>query len=334
MHDLIIVGAGPVGLSCAIQAKREGLSALIIEKGALVNSFVGYPTNMEFFSTPDLMEIGGHPFPTMGYKPLREEALDYYRRVARVEALDVRIYERVLWVEGEQSDFVVHTDRDTYPCRHVVVATGFFDVPNRLGVPGGELPKVTHYFKEPYPYARQKVAVIGAKNSAAKAALACYRNDAEVTLIVRGPALSDKIKYWIKPDLENRIKEGSIRALFNTSIVAIEEHALRLQTPDGPRTLENDWVLAMTGYRPDYRFFEALGIEIEDDPARTPVHDPETFETNRPGIYLAGTVCGGLNTSRWFVENGRFHARQIVQHIAHGTRADVDLEAMHWKTAE
>ena len=334
MYDIIIVGAGPVGLSCAIQAQREGLSALVIEKGALVNSFVGYPTNMEFFSTPDLMEIGGHPFPTMGYKPIREEALDYYRRVAKAEALDVRVYERVLWVEGEQGDFIVHTEGGTYACRNVVVATGFFDVPNKLGVPGEGLPKVTHYFKEPYPYAQQQVAVIGAKNSAAKAALACYRHGADVTLVVRGGALSEKIKYWIKPDLENRIKEGSIRALFHTSVVAIEPDVLHLETPDGPLALGNDWVIAMTGYRPDYRFFEALGIEVGDDPARTPIHDPETFETTRPGLYLAGTVCGGLNTSRWFVENGRFHARQIVQHIAHGTRADVDLEAMHWKTAE
>ena len=334
MHDVIVIGAGPVGLSCGIEAKREGLSALIIEKGALINSFVGYPTNMEFFSTPDLMEIGGHPFPTMGYKPLREEALDYYRRVARVESLDVRLYERVLWVEGDQGDFTVHTDKGTYPCRNVVVATGFFDVPNKLGVPGENLPKVTHYFKEPYPYARQNVAIIGAKNSAAKAALACYRYDARVTLIVRGDALSEKIKYWIKPDLENRIKEGSIEALFNTSVVAIEEDVLHLETPEGPRTLANDAVIAMTGYRPDYRFFEALGIEVGDDPARTPLHDSDTFETTRPGLYLAGTVCGGLNTSKWFVENGRFHSQQIMQHIAHGTRADVDLEAMHWKTAE
>lgn len=315
MHDVIVIGAGPVGLACAIEAKRRNLKALVLEKGALVNSLVGYPTQMEFFSTPDLLEIGGHPFATNRYKPTREEALDYYQGVARAEELDINLYEPVHRLEGEVGAFTVVTDKDTYSSRFVVAATGFFDIPNPLGAEGEDLPKVTHYFKEPYPYARQKVLVVGAKNSAAKAALACYRHDAEVTLAVRGPALSEKIKYWIKPDLENRIREGAIDAYFNATVERITEDAVKLRTPDGELTLENDFVFAMTGYRPNYAFLEALGISTEDDVARTPVYDEETFETNRAGLYLAGTVCGGLNTSRWFIENGRHHAARIMEHI-------------------
>jgi len=298
LTDVVIVGAGPVGLACGIEAGRNGLSAFLIDKGAIVNSLIGYPTNMEFFSTPDLLEIGGHPFPTQRYKPIREEALDYYCRVAMSEGLDIRTYERVERLTGTMGNFVVHTNRGTYPCRFVVLATGFFDIPNRLDIPGEDLPHVTHYFKEPYKYAGRHIAVIGAKNSAAKAALQCNRHDADVTLIVRGPTLSDSIKYWLKPDLENRIKEGAIRAFFDTTVTAITETDLHLQTPDGPVVHRSDWVLAMTGYRPDYPFLSALGIAFEEDEARTPVHDPATFETNRPGLFLAGTVCGGLRTSR------------------------------------
>lgn len=334
MLDAVIIGAGPVGLACGIEARRRNLDALVIDKGALVNSFLGYPHNLEFFSTPELMEIGGHPFSTLRYKPYREEAIDYYRRVAQAERLKLRLYERVLRLEGEKGAFTVITDQDAYPCRTVVAAIGFFDVPNLLGVPGEDLPHVTHYYREPYAYARQKVAVIGAKNSAAKVALDCYRHGAEVTIIHRGPALSDSVKYWIKPDLENRIKEGSIKTYFNTTVAAIETGQLLLDTPDGRLELENDWVLAMTGYRPDYTFIESLGIAIADDEAHTPVYDEATFETNREGLYLAGTVCGGLRTGRWFIENGRFHAGQIMQHIAYGTVEPLDLENRHWKTAE
>ncbi len=335
MQDVVIIGAGPVGLACGIEARRRGLEALIVDKGALVNSFLGYPTSMEFFSTPELMEIGGHPFVTHGYKPVREEAIEYYRRVAGVEQLDVRLYERVRGVVGEDGAFRVVTEKGEHACRKVVVAVGFFDVPNRLGLPGEHLPKVTHYYREPYPYARQRVAVIGAKNSAAKAALDCYRHGAEVTLIHRGASISDKVKYWIKPDLENRIKEGSIRAYFNTSVAAIEEDRLLLDAPEGRVALPNDWVLAMIGYRPDYSFLEAVGIAVEADDAHTPAYNPDTFETNRTGMYLAGTVCGGLRTGRWFIENGRFHAQQIMQHILTGRVTDPRAwEATHWKTAE
>lgn len=332
--DVAIVGAGPVGLACAVQAKREGLEAVVIEKGAVVNSIVGYPTNMEFFSTPELIEIGGHPFPTTGYKPVREEAIEYYRRVAQVEELRVRLYERVERIDGSKDGFRVVTDRGAIEARHVVIATGFFDQPNRMDVPGEDLPKVTHYYKEPYPYSGQDVAVVGARNSAAKAALDCYRHGARVTLIVRAPVLSDKIKYWIKPDLENRIKEGSISAHFGTVVEEIRERSLVLRSEEGVREIDNDWVLAMTGYHPDYSFLESLHIGISDDPYRTPVFDEETFETSREGIYIAGTVCGGYLTSKWFIENGRFHARQIMQHIARGRVESIDFDERHWKTEE
>ena len=314
--DVIVIGAGPVGLACAIEARNAGLTARVLDKGALVNSIVGYPARMEFFSTPDLIEIGGHPFPVQGYKPTREEGLEYYRGVAAREAVDVRLYEQVTGLRGEQGAFRVETSRGVHRARHVVVATGFFDLPNPLGVPGEDLPHVTHYYREPYPYVQQRVAIIGAKNSAAKAALDCYRHGAQVTLVVRGATLSESIKYWIKPDLENRIKEGSIRAFFGSTVEAIHETSLRLATPDGPVDLPIDFVLAMTGYQPDFGFLAALGITFADDGFRTPVFDEVTFESARPGVYLAGTVCGGLKTNRWFIENGRFHAQQIVKHLA------------------
>jgi thioredoxin reductase (NADPH) len=334
MRDVLIIGAGPVGLACAIEAKREGLDACVIEKGALVNSLVGYPSNMEFFSTPELIEIGGYPFPVQGYKPTREEAIEYYRGVAQREAMDIRLYERVFEVRGSRGDFAVVTSRDAHAARNIVVSTGFFDQPNLMNVPGENLPKVTHYYREPYPYVRQKVAIIGAKNSAAKAALDCYRHGAQVTMIVRSHVLSDKIKYWIKPDLENRIKDGSIKVLFNTAVQEIRESSIIVATPEGIREIENDWVLATTGYHPDFEFLEAIGLEFKDDGVRTPSYDEATFETTRAGIYIAGTVCGGYQTSRWFIENGRFHARQIAKHIASGRAEKVQFEAIHWKTEE
>lgn len=331
MLDVVVIGAGPVGLACAIACKRAGLTARVVEKGALVNSLIGYPTNMEFFSTPDLLEIGDHPFSTRHYKPLREEALDYYRRVAQVESLDVALFTRVTGLEGAAGGFRVRTEStraigdpeaagatvnpSTVRARSVIVSTGFFDVPNRLNVPGEDLPKVSHYFKEPYQFAGQRVMVVGAKNSAAKAALQCRRNGADVTMVVRGPELSDRIKYWLRPDLENRISDGAIKARFSTTVERITPDAVEVRTPGGTEIIGNDFVLAMTGYRPDYGFLSALGIETQDDVAQTPVYSPETFETNRRGVYLAGTVCGGLRTGRWFIENGRFHADAIVRHL-------------------
>jgi thioredoxin reductase (NADPH) len=334
VHDLVIIGAGPVGLACAIEAKHEGLTALVLDKGTLVNSIVGYPARMEFFSTPELIEIGGHPFPVQGYKPTREEGIEYYRGVAAREGLNLRLYERVVGVDGEKGAFRVRTSRTQHDARHVVVCTGFFDVPNRLGVPGEELPKVTHYYREPFPYVGQRVAIVGAKNSAAKAALDCQRHGAEVTLLVRGGAMSDRVKYWIKPDLENRIKEGAIKARYYTTVERVDEDAVVVRGPTGVETIGNDWVLALTGYRPDYDFLEAMGLGIGSDEHRTPLVDETTFETTRPGVYMAGTVCGGLLTSRWFIENGRFHARQLVKHIANRPAERIDFDRVHWKTAE
>lgn len=332
--DVLVIGAGPVGLACAIEARRLGLTTINIDKGALVNSIVGYPANMEFFSTPELIEIGGYPFPVQGYKPTREEAIGYYRGVAQREALDIRLYERVRALRGRRGDFLVDTDKGEHHARTVVVSTGFFDQPNLLGVPGEELAKVTHYYREPYPYVRQNVAVIGARNSAAKAALDCYRHGAQVTLIVRTATLSESVKYWIRPDLENRIKEGSIRTYFNTSVAEIRPSSLVLRTPEGTLEIDNDWVLAMTGYQPDFGFLGSLGITFADDGFRTPVFDETTFETSRSGVYIAGTVCGGLKTNRWFIENGRFHAQQIARHIAGERTEPIPFDKMHWKTEE
>jgi thioredoxin reductase (NADPH) len=334
MHDVVVIGAGPVGLACAIEIQRHNLSALVIDKGALVNSIVGYPANMEFFSTPELIEIGGYPFPVHGYKPTREEAIEYYRGVAGREALDVRLYERVVAVNGSDGDFTVSTDRGSHRTGKVVVVTGFFDQPNLLNVPGEDLPKVTHYYREPFPYIRQRVAVIGARNSAAKAALDCYRHGADVTMIVRSASIGETVKYWIRPDLENRIKEGSIGAFFNTRVEEIRPGSLVIRTPDGVREIENDWVLAMTGYQPDFPFLEALGLTFADDGFHTPVYDETTFETARRGVYIAGTVCGGQRTNRWFIENGRFHAQQIARHIAGERTEKIQFDAIHWKTEE
>lgn len=334
MVDLLVVGAGPVGLACAIEARRHGLTARVLDKGALTNSILGYPARMEFFSTPDLIEIGDHPFPVPGYKPTREDALEYYRMVATREALDVRLYETMLDLQGTRGAFTVTTSRGSHQARYIVVATGFFDHPNRLTIPGADLPKVTHYYREAFPYAQQQVAVIGAKNSAAKAALDCHRHGATVTMIVRGPSLSDRIKYWLRPDLENRIKEGSITALFNTVVEEIREMSLVLRGPEGVREVPNDWVLAMTGYHPDFAFLQRLGITLADDGMRTPEYDPTTFETTRPGVYIAGTVCGGQHTSRWFIENGRFHARQIVAHLTGAQAPAVTSPLGRWKTEE
>ena len=319
MLDVLIIGAGPVGLACALECQRRGLATAVVEKGAVVNSLVGYPTNMEFFSTPELLEIGGYPFPTNHYKPLREDALDYYQRVARAENLTIRLAETVVRLYGEQGNFRVETDRGEIATRNVVVATGFFDVPNRLPVPGADLPHVSYYYKEPYQHTRQPVVVIGAKNSAAKAALQLTRAGAQVTLLVRGPEISESVKYWLRPDLLNRIAEGRIRAFFNATLTGITPDAVLLTTPDGGSVaVPATFVYALTGYRPDEALLARLGIEPDPaDEARAPRFDPATHETNRPGVFVAGTVCGGRATSRWFIENGRHHAQVIAGYLSH-----------------
>ncbi|GAB3638943.1 YpdA family putative bacillithiol disulfide reductase [Hymenobacter arcticus] len=318
MLDAVVIGAGPVGLACALEIQRQGLTVAVVDKGALVNSLVGYPTQMEFFSTPELLEIGGHPFPMASYKPHREDALDYYQRVATAERLDLHLYERVTGLRGQAGDFVVETSKGEIAARAVVVATGFFDVPNRMNIAGEDLPHVNHYFKEPYAHAGQDVVVIGAKNSSAKAALSLTRAGARVTLVVRGPEVAETVKYWIRPDLLNRIKEGRITAYFNTTIDAFTPTSVEVTTPDGPLSLKADYVYALTGYRPDYTLLvDMLALPLDEtDDARPPIFNVTTHETARPGVYVAGTVCGGLATSRWFIENGRHHAQLIAQAMA------------------
>lgn len=317
-YNVIIVGGGPVGFSCGIEATQRGLTYLMIEKGCLVNSIYHFPTNMTFFSTSERLEIGQVPFIAHGYKPTRREALEYYRRVKEKWELNIRTYERVLEVDGEEGNFTVRTTKGVYKSKAVIIATGFYDHPNLLNVPGEDLPKVKHYFDEPHPYAYHKVAVIGAGNSSVDVALETFRRSAEVTMVIRESELKDSVKYWVKPDIENRIAEGAIKAYFNSNITAIRETEIDVQTPEGSITLENDFVLAMTGYRPDYRFLEHVGIETSRDDDLIPLYDPDTFQSNRKGVFLAGVVCGGMNTGRWFIENAHEHATRIFDCLESG----------------
>lgn len=312
--DILIIGGGPIGLACGIEAQRAGLSYVIVEKGCLVNSLYNYPQNMTFFSTSERLEIGGVPFVSNNPKPTRPEALEYYRRVSGMHELNIRLFEEVISVEQE-GDYLAVTSRGRIRCRHIIVATGFYDIPNYLNVPGEELPKVRHYYKDPHYYSGQNVLVVGANNSSVDAALETFRKGAHVSMVIRRPEVGERVKYWVRPDIINRISEGSIRAYFNSSIVAIRPEEVDLQTPSGPVTIANDFVLAMTGYRPNFEFLEKLGIRLSADEKRIPEHDPETMETNRKGIFLAGVVCGGMDTHVWFIENSRVHAEKIIAAI-------------------
>jgi thioredoxin reductase (NADPH) len=314
--DVVVIGAGPTGLACAIDVKRAGLSVCNIDKGCLCNSLYHYPTNMTFFTTPELLEIGDIPFPSPNPKPNRLEALEYYRRVTEHYQLDLRQYETVRRMTGEDGEFRIHaTDRvgdaREYSSRKLILATGYYDIPNYINVFGEELPKVTHYYKEPHPYFDSDVIVIGAKNSAAIAALELWRHGVRVTVVHRGPGISPKVKYWIKPDIENRIKNGEIRAYFNTTVKEILPREVVLNTLQGELRLRNDFVLALTGYRPDFDLMTSLGIRLTE-PDQCPVVDRETLESNVPGIYLAGVIVAGMRTGEIFIENGRFHGSQIA----------------------
>jgi len=316
--SLIIVGGGPIGLACALEAKAHGIEALVLEKGTLVNSLYNYPVNMTFFSTSERLEIGGVPFVSMHAKPSRPEALEYYRRVARDHALNIRLFEEVRRVEkpeGPATAYTLHTSRRQYTASNIIIASGFYDIPYPLGVPGEDLPKVKHYYDDPHYYAFQKVLVVGAQNSAVDAALETWRKGAEVTMVIRGSDIGERVKYWVRPDIVNRIAEGSIRAYFNAGVAAIRENAVDIRTPGGMLTLENDWVLAMTGYQPNLPFLRDMGIALCDDESCRPVYNEETHETNLPGVYLAGVICGGKNTHRLFIENSREHAVRIIQAI-------------------
>jgi thioredoxin reductase (NADPH) len=313
--DVVIIGAGPIGLACGIEAKKAGLRYVIIEKGCLVNSLFNYPLNMTFFSTSERLEIGEVPFISHQPKPNRFEALEYYRRVSMSWQLNLRLYEKVTMITSANKKHVVTTMKGQYKSKSVILALGFYDLPYLLHVPGEDLSKVKHYYDEPHPYFGQRIVVIGAANSAVDVALETWRKGADVTMVIREDGIRDSVKYWVKPDIENRIQEGSIKAYFRSEVKRITPNTVEIKTPEGDKVLENDFVLAMTGYQPPFEFMKASGIQFHDDAFHTPVYNEETMETNVPGIYLAGVVCGGLKTNKWFIENSRVHATMIVEHL-------------------
>ncbi len=315
-YDVIIIGGGPIGLAAAIEAKKAGLKYVILEKGTLVNSLFNYPVNMTFFSTSEKLEIGGVPFVSNHVKPVRSEALEYYRRIVTSFNLNIHLFEEVKEVKKQaEKIFEITTSLSKYECENIIIATGFYDIPFLLNIKGEELPKVKHYYDDPHYYAFQKVLVIGAANSAIDAALETWRKGAEVTMVIRGSEISDRVKYWVKPDIENRIKEGSIKAFFNSEIKEIREKEVDVLTPGGIVTIKNDWVLAMTGYQPNLAFLKSMGIKISGDGVCTPSYNENNYESNVKGIYLAGVICGGLNTHVFFIENSREHAKKIIEHI-------------------
>lgn len=315
LYDLLILGAGPIGLACGIEAKKAGLNYLILEKGALCNSIYNYPVNMTFFSTSDRLELAGIPFMSVGTKPTRTEALEYYRRIYLLFDLKVNLYEQVETLKKEEGLFLVKTSKGAYRSRKIVLATGFYDLPNLMNVPGEGLPKVLHYYKEPWPFVGQKVLVVGGANSAVDAAMECWRKGAQVSIALLGEEVDENVKYWVRPDIINRIKEGSIRAIKNSKVVEILPEEVRLSTPEGDLRLPNDWVLALTGYKPNFSLMDQLGVTFSLDEKRQPCYDHSNQESNVPGVYLAGVVCGGLNTREFFIENSISHAAAIIQDI-------------------
>jgi thioredoxin reductase (NADPH) len=318
---LIIIGGGPIGIACALEARKRNIDYLILEKGALVNSLYNYPVNMTFFSTSERLEIGGVPFVSNNPKPTRNEALEYYRRVASDNHVNIHLFEEVTSINripsvNEELCYEVETNKTKYKAGYIIISTGFYDIPYLLNVPGENLPKVKHYYKDPHYYAFQNVIVVGAQNSAVDAALETWRKGAKVTIVIRGPEVGQRVKYWVRPDIENRIKEGSIKAFYNSRIIAIREKEVEIETPEGRVTLENDWVLALTGYQPNLPFLRKIGIELCNDDSCKPTYNEETHETNQKNIYLAGVICGGMNTHRLFIENSREHAVRILEDIA------------------
>jgi thioredoxin reductase (NADPH) len=319
-YSIIIVGAGPIGLTCGLEAKAAGIDYLILEKGCLVNSIYNYPVNMTFFSSSERLEIAGIPFVSNHPKPNRMEALEYYRRVCSSKNLNIQLFETVLGAQLQkdvaQRTFSVTTNKGTYTCNNIIIATGFYDIPYPLNIDGESLPKLTHYYKEPHFYAFQKVLVIGAQNSAVDAALETWRKGAEVTMVIREDQIGERVKYWVRPDIINRIEEGSIKAYFNSRVVAVREREVDIQTAGGPITIANDWVIALTGYQPNLTFLQNLGIELSPDEIRKPTYNETTHETNIENVFLAGVICGGMNTHRLFIENSREHATAIIKSIS------------------
>ncbi|MFI5139948.1 MAG: YpdA family putative bacillithiol disulfide reductase [Sphingobacteriales bacterium] len=314
MLDIFIIGGGPIGIACGLAAQKAGLSFIIVEKGCLVNSLYNYPSTMTFFSTSEKLEIGGVPFVTVNNKPNRAEALEYYRRVVTSNHLPVNLFEEVTEVKKEDNIFTITTSKATYRAKKVIVSTGFYDIPVKLGIPGEDLPKVRHYYQDPNYYALQKVVVVGSSNSAIDVALETFRKGAEVTLVVRGADIGERVKYWIRPDIVNRIKEGAIKAYFNSNLKAIRQYEVDIETPEGAATIPNDFVMAMTGYQPNFAFLEKMGIKSSKD-RFIPQYNHETMESNVPGLYLAGVVVGGMDTHLWFIENSRIHAELIIGDI-------------------
>ncbi|WP_431106556.1 YpdA family putative bacillithiol disulfide reductase [Winogradskyella poriferorum] len=314
--DIIIIGAGPIGIACALECKKHNWNYAVIEKGALANSLFNYPLNMTFFSTSEKLEIDDIPFISNNPKPTRNEALEYYRRVATSNELHIKLYEEVATVEKIANHFEVVTSKSCYKAKKVIIATGFYDIPNLLNVPGEDLPKVFHYYKEAHPFTLQNIAVVGASNSSVDAALEIYRKGGNVTMVVRGESIGERVKYWVRPDILNRIEEGSIKAYFNSEIAKIEEHKITIETPEGEITLPNDYVVALTGYQPNFKFLDSAGIEFSKDEKHIPVYNDKTMESNVEGLYLAGVICGGMETHKWFIENSRIHAKIIAEHIS------------------
>ena len=314
--DLIIIGSGPIGLACALAANKNGLDYLILEKGCLVNSLYHYPVNMTFFSTSERLEIGGIPFVCNNPKPTRNEALEYYRRVAVSASLKIKLFEEVLSVNPiTEKLFHIKTTKNNYQTKNIIVATGFYGLPFLLNIPGEDLPKVTHYYNDPHFYAFQKVIVVGANNSAVDAALETWRKGAEVTMVIREDQVGERVKYWARPDIVNRIKEGSIKAYYNSDLINITESEVVINTPDGNIAIPNDRVIAATGYQPDLEFLASMGIQLSAEIAKKPVYNEDSHESNIAGIYLAGVICGGMNTHSLFIENSREHADKIIEHI-------------------
>ncbi len=313
--DVVIIGGGPIGIACGLEAKKNGLSYLILEKGPIVNSLFHYPSNMQFFSSSEKLEIDEIPFISKEAKPKRDEALEYYRRIVTSNKLNIHLFEKVENVKKVDETFTITTDKNTYTANQIVVATGFYDIPNLLNVPGENFDKVVHYYNNPHYYSGQKVAVVGASNSAIDAALECWRKGAEVSLIIRGPEVGQRVKYWVRPDIVNRIEEGSIKAYYNTTVKTITKNTITLATQDQDIEIDNDFVLALTGYKPNFSFLEMLGVNISNDEKKLPEYDTETMETNIKGLYLAGVICGGMETHKWFIENSRIHAKIIIKDI-------------------
>lgn len=314
-YKVLIIGAGPIGIACALECKKRNWEYLVLEKGALTNSLFNYPKNMTFFSTSEKLEIDGIPFISNNPKPRRDEALEYYRRVATSNFLNIHLYEEVVRITKNGTYFTITSSKTEYQSEKVIIASGFYDIPTLLKVPGENLPKVTHYYNEAHPYALQNVVVVGASNSAVDAALEIWRKGGKVTMVIRGSEIGDRVKYWVKPDIINRIAEGSITAFYNSEIVDITEKDMTIITPNGKITFENDFVIALTGYQPNFKFLTDSGIQLSDDVARLPHYDRNTMETNVSGLYLAGVICGGMETHKWFIENSRIHAKLIAEHI-------------------